>query len=190
MVLAIAIIIYCIYYGLFLISFTSLKDVIFSVALFMCKLWGILKTYMSSNMSTVEVVVARTPNSFFKGTRLSSSCVGPQYRWHVNLNSLSPSPLSFSHLSSLSSLLSYLSPPLFHSLFFLQVKVLYVRNLMLTTTEAQIEEAFSIHAPVERVKKIKDYAFVHFGTKEVAHLTMEAMNGILYNCDPPWENHA
>ena len=59
----------------------------------------------------------------------------------------------------------------------LQVKVLYVRNLMLTTTEAQIEEAFSTHAPVERVKKIKDYAFVHFGTKQHAHIAMEAMNG-------------
>ena len=59
----------------------------------------------------------------------------------------------------------------------MQVKVLYVRNLMLTTTEAQIEEAFSVHAPVERVKKIKDYAFVHFGTKQHAHLAMQAMNG-------------
>ena len=61
--------------------------------------------------------------------------------------------------------------------FMLQVKVLSVRNLMLTTTEAQIEEAFSTHAPVERVKKIKDYAFVHFGTKQHAHIAMEAMNG-------------
>jgi RNA recognition motif-containing protein len=48
---------------------------------------------------------------------------------------------------------------------------------MLTTTEAQIEEAFSVHAPVERVKKIKDYAFVHFGTKQNAHMAMQAMNG-------------
>ena len=59
----------------------------------------------------------------------------------------------------------------------LQVKVLYVRNLMLSTTEARIEEAFSAHAPVERVKKIKDYAFVHFGTRQHAHLAMQAMNG-------------
>ena len=55
--------------------------------------------------------------------------------------------------------------------------MLYVRNLMLATTEAQIEEAFSVHAPVERVKKIKDYAFVHFGTKQNAHIAMQAMNG-------------
>ena len=48
---------------------------------------------------------------------------------------------------------------------------------MLTTTEAQIEEVFSKFAPVERVKKIRDYAFVHFHSKEDAHCAMEAMNG-------------
>ena len=48
---------------------------------------------------------------------------------------------------------------------------------MLTTTEAQIEEVFSKFAPVERVKKIRDYAFVHFHSKEDAHIAMEAMNG-------------
>ena len=58
-----------------------------------------------------------------------------------------------------------------------QVKVLYVRNLMLATTEGLIEEAFATHAPVERVKKIKDYAFVHFTSKEDAQLSMEKMNG-------------
>lgn len=60
-----------------------------------------------------------------------------------------------------------------------QVKVLYIRNLMLTTTESQIEEVFSKLAPVERVKKIRDYAFIHFHSKEDAHTAMEAMNGIL-----------
>ena len=59
----------------------------------------------------------------------------------------------------------------------LQVKVLYVRNLMLGTTEGLIDEAFSTHAPVERVKKIKDYAFVHFTSKEDAHVSMDKMNG-------------
>ncbi|KAL5480119.1 hypothetical protein EMCRGX_G023741 [Ephydatia muelleri] len=58
-----------------------------------------------------------------------------------------------------------------------QVKVLYVRNLMLSTTERTIEEAFSKHASVERVKKIRDYAFVHFFCKEGAHQAMQAMNG-------------
>ena len=71
--------------------------------------------------------------------------------------------------------------PLFHSLFFLQVKVLHTRNLKDTTTEAQIEEAFTIHAPVQRVRKIKNYAFVYFETTEDAELAMQAMNGTLYN---------
>ena len=48
---------------------------------------------------------------------------------------------------------------------------------MLTTSEAQILETFSVHGMVERVKKIKDYAFVHFQTREEAHKAMEAMNG-------------
>ena len=58
-----------------------------------------------------------------------------------------------------------------------QVKVLYVRNLMLSTSEATIEEVFSLQAPVERVKKIRDYAFVHFHSKEDAHKAMNALNG-------------
>ena len=59
----------------------------------------------------------------------------------------------------------------------LQVKVLYVRNLMLSTAESTIEEVFSLHAPVERVKKIRDYAFVHFHSKEDAHKAMNELNG-------------
>ena len=49
---------------------------------------------------------------------------------------------------------------------------------MLSTTEQQIEEAFMKHAAVERVKKIRDYAFVHFHSKEDAHAAMQAMNGV------------
>ncbi|CAI7998037.1 APOBEC1 complementation factor [Geodia barretti] len=60
-----------------------------------------------------------------------------------------------------------------------QVKVLYIRNLMLSTAESTIEEVFSRHAPVERVKKIRDYAFVHFHAKEDAHKAMNALNGTL-----------
>lgn len=61
---------------------------------------------------------------------------------------------------------------------FLQVKVLYVRNLMLNTTESTIEDIFSLRAPVERVKKIRDYAFVHFHSIEDAHKAMSELNGI------------
>lgn len=58
-----------------------------------------------------------------------------------------------------------------------QVKVLYVRNLMLSTSETQILEVFTAYGCVERVKKIKDYAFVHFQLREEAQKAMEAING-------------
>ena len=57
---------------------------------------------------------------------------------------------------------------------------------MLSTTERTIEEAFSKHASVERVKKIRDYAFVHFFCKEGAHQAMQAMNGW---CRDHWSSH-
>lgn len=55
--------------------------------------------------------------------------------------------------------------------------MLYVRNLMLSTTEQVISDVFSRFAPVERVKKIRDYAFVHFQSREGAIKAMEALNG-------------
>ncbi|XP_015764160.1 PREDICTED: probable RNA-binding protein 46 [Acropora digitifera] len=58
-----------------------------------------------------------------------------------------------------------------------QVKVLYARNLLLSTTEETIEQVFSKFGEVERVKKIKDYSFIHFRTKEQARAALEAMNG-------------
>jgi len=66
-----------------------------------------------------------------------------------------------------------------------QVRVLYVRNLMLSTTEATLERAFSDAAGrrdaggccVERVKKLKDYAFVHFADRADAITAMHALNG-------------
>ena len=60
-----------------------------------------------------------------------------------------------------------------------QVKVLYVRNLMLDTTEDTLLSIFSQFQSgcVERVKKIRDYAFVHFSTREACMRAMEAING-------------
>lgn len=49
-----------------------------------------------------------------------------------------------------------------------QVKVLYVRNLKEAVTEDQLKELFGQSGEVERVKKIKDYAFVHFAEREGA----------------------
>lgn len=59
------------------------------------------------------------------------------------------------------------------------VKVLYVRNLMLTTTEELIKSEFEKIRPnsVERVKKLKDFAFVHFKEREDAIESMKQMNG-------------
>lgn len=48
---------------------------------------------------------------------------------------------------------------------------------MLSTTEGRILEVFSAHAPVERVKKIRDYAFVHFHSRMGALKAMESLNG-------------
>ena len=87
--------------------------------------------------------------------------------------------LSLSLTLSLS--FSLLLPPSLLPLLFLsllQVKVLYVRNLMLSTTEGRILEVFSAHAPVERVKKIRDYAFVHFHSRMGALKAMESLNGL------------
>ncbi len=59
-----------------------------------------------------------------------------------------------------------------------RVKVLYVRNLPLSTSEQTIAGVFSrFGGQVERVKKIKDYAFVHFSSREAALEAMAEMQG-------------
>ena len=50
----------------------------------------------------------------------------------------------------------------------LQVKVLYARNLTQDCTEDALKQAFEIHGKIERVKKIKDYAFIHFEERDHA----------------------
>ncbi|XP_023685384.2 RNA-binding protein 47 isoform X4 [Paramormyrops kingsleyae] len=59
------------------------------------------------------------------------------------------------------------------------VKILYVRNLMIETSEETLRKIFSKFNPgcVERVKKIRDYAFVHFASREDAVLAMDKLNG-------------
>lgn len=60
-----------------------------------------------------------------------------------------------------------------------RVKVLYVRNLMISTTEDTIKAEFNKFKPgvVERVKKLRDYAFVHFFHRDDAIAAMSVMNG-------------
>uniref|UniRef100_A0A8C4D9H1 Synaptotagmin binding cytoplasmic RNA interacting protein n=1 Tax=Dicentrarchus labrax TaxID=13489 RepID=A0A8C4D9H1_DICLA len=48
-----------------------------------------------------------------------------------------------------------------------KVKVLFVRNLASTVTEEILEKAFSQFGKLERVKKLKDYAFIHFEERDV-----------------------
>lgn len=60
-----------------------------------------------------------------------------------------------------------------------QIKVLYVRNLTLEMTNYSIWEMFEKFGPLERVKKIKDYAFVHFEHRHCAIEAMKQMNGYL-----------
>ena len=49
-----------------------------------------------------------------------------------------------------------------------RVKVLYCRNLTASVTEESLRETFERFGRVERVKKIKDYAFVHFEERDQA----------------------
>ncbi|KAI5087775.1 RNA-binding protein 47 isoform X1, partial [Silurus meridionalis] len=59
------------------------------------------------------------------------------------------------------------------------VKILYVRNLMIETSEETLRNIFSQFNPgcVERVKKIRDYAFVHFTGRDDAVVAMDNLNG-------------
>ncbi|XP_049849732.1 heterogeneous nuclear ribonucleoprotein Q isoform X4 [Schistocerca gregaria] len=58
-----------------------------------------------------------------------------------------------------------------------KVKVLYVRNLTQDCSEEKLKESFEAYGKVERVKKIKDYAFIHFEDRENAIKAMEELNG-------------
>ena len=54
------------------------------------------------------------------------------------------------------------------------VKVLYVRNLLIETNEDVLRAHFSNFGKVERVKKIRDYAFVHYEERESAVQAVDA----------------
>ena len=62
------------------------------------------------------------------------------------------------------------------------MKILYVRNLMLATSEETLESIFNQAAghtgAVERVKKIKDYAFVHFYDRNDALRALNVINSM------------
>ncbi|XP_067281572.1 heterogeneous nuclear ribonucleoprotein R-like isoform X2 [Pseudorasbora parva] len=58
-----------------------------------------------------------------------------------------------------------------------KVKVLFVRKLATPVTEELLEKTFSQFGKLERVKKLKDYAFVHFEERDSAVKAMQEMNG-------------
>ncbi|GIY43730.1 RNA-binding protein 47 [Caerostris extrusa] len=61
-----------------------------------------------------------------------------------------------------------------------KVTVLYVRNLMMNTTEDKIKKLFSLDdtLKVEKVKKMRDFAFVHYKSREDAETALEKLNNI------------
>ncbi|XP_059908531.1 heterogeneous nuclear ribonucleoprotein Q isoform X5 [Gadus macrocephalus] len=58
-----------------------------------------------------------------------------------------------------------------------KVKVLFVRNLASTVTEEILESTFSQFGKLERVKKLKDYAFIHFEERDGAVKALADLNG-------------
>lgn len=58
-----------------------------------------------------------------------------------------------------------------------KVKVLYVKNLKSLVTEDELRQVFEPYGTVGRVKKTKDYGFIHFENREDALRAMEELNG-------------
>jgi RNA recognition motif-containing protein len=62
------------------------------------------------------------------------------------------------------------------------VKGLFIRNLNMITSEEMITDIFNAFSQgqVDRVKKTKDYAFVHFTTRDAAEMAFESTKSDLY----------
>lgn len=55
--------------------------------------------------------------------------------------------------------------------------MLYVRHLTSDVTEESLKAKFEEYGRVERVKKIKDYGFVHFEDRDSAVKALAELNG-------------
>jgi len=55
------------------------------------------------------------------------------------------------------------------------VKVVYASNLPEAVTEARLQELFAPFGPIEKVKKIRDYGFIHFDNRDDALKSIEAL---------------
>lgn len=49
-----------------------------------------------------------------------------------------------------------------------QVKVVYVKNLKESVTEEKLNEMFQVYGEIDRTKKIRDYAFIHYKDRDSA----------------------
>merc|ERR1712226_903588 len=58
-----------------------------------------------------------------------------------------------------------------------KVKVVYVRNLSPAIDDVKLNELFKQYGSVEKVKKIKDYAFIHFVNRDDAMRAIEELDG-------------
>ena len=58
-----------------------------------------------------------------------------------------------------------------------KVKTLYVRNISSEVTEDEIKQRFEPYGEIERVRKVKDYAFVHYNDRDSALKAMDELNG-------------
>jgi len=58
-----------------------------------------------------------------------------------------------------------------------KVRVLYCRNLTSQVTEEDLRDCFQAHGKIDRVKKIKDYAFIHFEERDQAITAMKELSG-------------
>lgn len=58
-----------------------------------------------------------------------------------------------------------------------KVRVLFVRNLANGVTEEILEKSFGEFGKLERVKKLKDYAFIHYEDRDGAVKGLDGMNG-------------
>jgi heterogeneous nuclear ribonucleoprotein R len=48
------------------------------------------------------------------------------------------------------------------------VKALYIRDVPSTVTDANLQEKFEMYGKVDKIQKVKDFAFVHFDDRESA----------------------
>ncbi len=62
-----------------------------------------------------------------------------------------------------------------------KVKVLYVKNLSAEVTEEEVQQLFEQYGKLERVRKMKDYAFVHFEQRDDAVKAMEEQQAKVIN---------